>query len=168
MIKKKKWFLGGLLMIALVIQCFGPRRTNPTVVESHTIQSQLQISPRIAGILNRACMDCHSDETHWPWYSRIAPVSWWLITNVNDGRGILNFSEWAQYKPSYAIATVGSMATVVRRNAMPLASYQKFHSEARLSDEERKLFCDWALDEKYNLRNALFKVKSETTKPAVQ
>jgi hypothetical protein len=150
MTKSKKLLLVGLGISFAVIQCFGPTRTNPPVVESHAIQSRLQIPPRIVDTLNHACMDCHSYETRWPWYSRVAPVSWWLINNVNDGRDTLNFSEWTQYKPSFAIATLGSMATVVKRGAMPLASYKTFHPQARLSDEERKAFCDWALTEKQN------------------
>jgi Haem-binding domain len=100
------------------------------------------------GIMNRACMDCHSYETRWPVYSRIASVSWWLINNVNDGRDTLNLSEWTQYKSSFATATLGSMAMVVNRGAMPLDSYKKFHPEARLSHEERKIFYDWASAER--------------------
>jgi hypothetical protein len=114
--------------------------------------------------MNRACMDCHSYETRWPWYGRVAPVSWWLINNVNDGRNELNLSEWTQYKPSFAIATLESMATVVKRGAMPLDSYRKFHPEARLSDEERKAFCDWALAERQREfeNNILEKPKRES------
>ena len=91
----------------MVIQCFGPARTNLPVVASHTIQSQLQIPSGVQATMNHACMDCHSYETRWPVYSRIAPVSWWLIDNVNDGRDTLNLSEWTQYKPSLAVATLG-------------------------------------------------------------
>ena len=148
MAKKKNLFWIGLVTVFVTIQCFGPTRTNPPVVESHTIQSQLQIPPRIIDIMGRACMDCHSYETHWPLYSRITPISWWLINNVNDGRDTLNFSEWTQYKPSFAIATLGSMAMVVKRGVMPLSSYKKFHPQARLSDEEIKVFSDWALAER--------------------
>jgi hypothetical protein len=148
MMKRKKLFLASFGLGFAVIQFFGPARTNPPIVESHTIQSQLQIPPRIMGIMNRACMDCHSYETRWPVYSRIAPVSWWLINNVNNGRDTLNLSEWTQYKPSFATATLGSMSTVVKRGAMPLDSYRKLHPEATLSDEERKVFYDWASAER--------------------
>ena len=148
-------FWVGLGIIFVVIQCFGPGRTNPPVILSHTIQSQLQIPPRVTDIMNRSCMDCHSYETRWPWYSRVAPLSWWLVDNVNAGRSTLSLSEWTQYKPSYALATLRTMDKVVRRDAMPLDSYKRFHPQGKLSDEERKIFCDWAQSESQLLQNAL-------------
>lgn len=146
--KSKKMLLAGLGLSFVVIQFFGPARTNPMVVQSHTIESRIQIPRPVMDTLNRACMDCHSYQTRWPWYSHVAPVSWWLTRQVNDGRDTLNFSEWTQYKPSYAAATLGSMAMAVRAGAMPLDPYRKFHPEARLSDDEIKVFCDWASAER--------------------
>jgi hypothetical protein len=161
MTKRKKLFFGGLGMSFAVIQCFGPARTNPPVIASHTIQNQMQIPSRVMDTLNRACMDCHSYETRWPWSSRVAPVSWWLINNVNDGRDTMNFSEWTQYKPSFAMATLRSMAMVVRRGSMPLNSYKNFHTQARLSDEERKAFSDWASAERQREFEKVFPGKTK-------
>jgi Haem-binding domain len=148
MTKGKKLLLSVLGTGFLVMQCFGPGRTNPPVARSHTIQNQLQVPPRVANIMDRACMDCHSYETRWPWYSRIAPVSWWIVHHVNAGRRQLNLSEWTQYKPSSAVATLGAMATAVKGRAMPLDSYGDFHPEARLSGDDIKVFCDWASSER--------------------
>jgi len=55
------------------------------------------VDPQVAGILDRACADCHSNKTRWPWYSHVAPVSWFVIDHVNHGRSHLNFSEWGRY-----------------------------------------------------------------------
>jgi len=156
MMTRKKLFWVGLGIVSVGIQCFGPKRTNPPVILPHTIQSQLQIPPRVSDIMNHSCMDCHSYETRWPWYSRVAPISWWLVDNVNDGRNTLNLSEWTQYKPSYALATLRAMNQVVKVGAMPLDSYSKFHPQGKLSDEERRIFCDWAQSESRRLQDALW------------
>lgn len=142
-------------VIFAAIQFLGPARTNPPVVVAHTIGSQMQIPSQIADIMDRACMDCHSHETRWPWYSRVAPVRWWLVYHVNTGRNTLNLSEWTQYRPTYAGATLGSMAEVVGRGLTPLASYKALHPLSRLSDEEAKLFSDWAQTERRRAQRLL-------------
>ena len=127
-----------------LIQFFGPARTNPPVIGIHTIRSQFHIPPEVADILNRACMDCHSHETRWPWYSRVAPVRWWVVDDVNRGRNAINFSEWTTQNPrGLANLALADMAETVRRERMPLASYKVLHSKARLSASELKAFCDW-------------------------
>lgn len=153
--RKKKLFWAVPVMIFVVIQWFGPARTNPPVVPSHMIQSQLQIPPPVANIMNRACIDCHSDETRWPWYSRVAPVRWWLVNHVNKGRNELNYSRWTQYQPSYAAATLGAMGNVVKKGLMPLACYIPLHPQARLSNDEIKVFYEWTQTERQRLLNTL-------------
>jgi hypothetical protein len=134
----------------MAIQFFGSNQINPPIDPSHTIQSQLQIPPRVTGILNRSCMDCHSYETRWPLIGHVAPVSWWLADNVETGRRAVNFSEWAHYRPSYAIATLGAISEAVAEKAMPPDGYLKFHSQARLSDDDRKALADWARDTRHS------------------
>lgn len=155
MTRRAKRLLAVWAVIFAAIQFIGPVRTNPPVVESHTMRSQLNIAPPVADILSRACMDCHSHETRWPWYSHVAPVRWWLVDHVNTGRNTLNFSEWTQYRPTYAGATLGSMAEVVGRGLMPLASYKALHPQSRLSDEEAKQFSDWAQTERRRAQRLL-------------
>jgi hypothetical protein len=150
------------VVAVIVIQFLGPARTNPPVVASHTIGSRVQIPPRIADIMDRACMDCHSHETRWPWYSRVAPVRWWLVQNVNDGRNTLDLSEWTQYRPTYAGATLGSMALATKSGLMPPAAYRALHPSVRLSAEEIKEFSDWAEAERLRIWNGL--VDSNKTK----
>ena len=152
---RAKWLLASCAVLFILIQFFGPARTNPPVVESHTLRSQRQIPPRMADLMNRACMDCHSHETRWPWYSRVAPVRWWLVNHVDEGRRALNFSEWTQYQPTFAAATLGSMGDAVKKGLMPPVSYRSLHPEARLTDEEVKAFCDWAQSERNHLLEEL-------------
>lgn len=156
MTKREKLLGAGALMMFGVIQFVGPWPTNPPVIKSHTMQSQLQIPPAMASIMNRACVDCHSHETRWPWYSHVAPVRWWLVNHVNKGRKDLNFSEWTQYQPSFAAATLGSMSDAAARGLMPLASYGTLHQQAKLTDEEAKAFCDWAKAERGHLLKVLW------------
>lgn len=150
MSKRRKIFLIGLAIAFLAMQFLGPAQFNPPVDPSHTIQSQLQIPPRVAGILNRSCMDCHSYETGWPLVGHVAPVSWWMVDNVEAGRRAMNLSEWTQYRPSDAIATLGAISEAVAEKAMPPDGYLEFHSQARLSDDDRKTLADWAKDTRHS------------------
>ncbi len=92
-----------LAALFVVIQFLGPQKCNPPVDAARTIQANTQITPEMAAIIERACGDCHSHQTQWPWYSHVEPVSWFLVDHVNDGRKHLNFSEWAAYEPKRMI-----------------------------------------------------------------
>ena len=73
--------------VAFVIaQFFGPRKTNPASDATQAIESRLQVTLPVAAILDHSCIDCHSNKTRWPWYSNVAPVSWFVINHVNEGR----------------------------------------------------------------------------------
>src|SRR5215213_10280083 len=95
--KALKWVAIGLAALFAGLQFIRPARTNPPVDESRTITAQAHLAPEVASILDRSCNDCHSNQTRWPWYSNIAPVSWFVINHVNEGRAEMNFSDWAQY-----------------------------------------------------------------------
>ncbi|HEY3762495.1 MAG TPA: heme-binding domain-containing protein [Verrucomicrobiae bacterium] len=146
MSKRRKYFLIGVVVIFVAIQFYRPPQTNPLVDPSHTMQSQLQLPPRVAAILDRSCMDCHSDATRWPMIGRIAPVSWWLANNVEDARRSMNFSEWTLYRPSYAIANLGAISEAVTEKTMPPDGYMDFHPQSRLSADDRKTLARWAGD----------------------
>ena len=94
-------------------------------------------------ILRRACYDCHSHETHWPWYSRIAPISWWVVEHVDHGRGDLNFSEWPNFDFEAQQIEFLDIAEQVENGEMPLPNYLILHRDARLSDEDRRILLEW-------------------------
>ena len=102
-------------------------------------------------MLRGACYDCHSDETKWPWYNRVAPVSWWLADHVNDGRKELNFSDWPQ-DPKRAARKWTAISDEVSSGSMPLRSYTWMHAGARLAAGEREQFAKWAEEEAERLR----------------
>jgi hypothetical protein len=80
-----------LLVLLLLIQLWPVERTNPPV------SAPLEADPEVVAVLRAACYDCHSNETVWPWYSRVAPLSWQVAHHVEEGREELNFSEWGSY-----------------------------------------------------------------------
>ena len=113
--------------------------------------------PHIAALLHVACYDCHSSETKWPWYSHIAPASWLVVSDVNEGRERLNFSDWPQ-ATDRAVKKFNRINEVLDYREMPLKKYTLLHPEARLSETQRQELLDWSDAEAERLR-AL--VKSE-------
>jgi hypothetical protein len=122
-----KWGLAALLGGFLVIQLvpYGRDHVNPPVVAEPSWDSA-----QTRELAVRACFDCHSNETVWPWYSNVAPVSWLVQRDVDEGREELNYSEWN--RPQEA----GESAETVRDGSMPPRAYRLTHSEARLTDAE--------------------------------
>jgi hypothetical protein len=149
-----KWAAIVLAMIFIGLQFIRPARTNPPVDEARTIQKHTQITSEVASILDRSCNDCHSNQTRWPWYSNIAPVSWFVADHVNEGREELNFSDWAQYSTKDQAGLLKQMCKEVKSGAMPMKSYLRMHWEAELSDEDKRTLCDWAQRESQRLSQA--------------
>ena len=127
-----KWTAIALAVIFAALQFIRPARTNPPVDESRTIQAHARVPPEVASILNRSCNDCHSNETRWPWYSNVAPASWFVINHVNVGRREMNFSDWAQYDREDQQNFLKKICREVKDGAMPLPSYLRLHGEAKL------------------------------------
>jgi hypothetical protein len=122
-----------LLAVLLAIQFIPQPRTNPTVTREVRWDA-----PATRAIARRACMDCHSDATVWPWYSHVAPMSFLVINHVNDGRRHLNFSEWD--KPQHA--TFDDVEGNVSSGDMPIWNYVIVHPEARLTPAEKTQLLD--------------------------
>jgi hypothetical protein len=141
----------GLALLLLGVQVVRPAKSNPAVELNRTIESHTQVPPEISEVFRRACDDCHSNKTVWPWYSNVAPVSWFVIDHVNHGRRHLNFSDWASYDSEQADDLLGNIAKEVRGGSMPLTSYTLLHPEAKLSREERSMIIDWAQAERVRL-----------------
>ena len=132
--------LGAVLVLAQLIR---PARTNPPVDPTRTIQANTVISPEVLETMNRACRDCHSNETDWPWYSQVAPASWLLVSHVNSARRHLSFSTWADYSTADATDLLGEMCEEVRDGQMPMSSYVLIHRSAALADGDRQAICQW-------------------------
>ena len=144
-----KWLLISLVCLFILIQLKRPARTNPAVDESQTIEAHAQMTPQVKDILDRSCRDCHSNKTEWPWYTNVAPLSWWITDHVNEGRHRLNLSEWARLdQPGKKLRQI---CDEVEDGAMPLSSYLPMHPKAKLSEQDKKTLCDWTAAERQRL-----------------
>lgn len=138
-----------LLLIAFVaIQFYRPPRTNPPVDAQHVMQAP----PQVQSILDRSCNDCHTNNTTWPWYTNIAPVSWFTIDHVNEAREELSFSEFGTYAPKKADHKLEEICEMVEKGEMPLREYVWLHPSARLSEADKRTLCEWAESERARLR----------------
>ena len=130
-LKKISWIaaiaIGSALVFAQLVP-YGRSHTNPPVTAE-----PVWSSPATRALAQRACFDCHSNETRWPWYSHVAPSSWLLQNHVDEGRRTLNFSEFAT-----AFEEAHEAGQSVRDRSMPPRSYLLLHPEARLTVAERE------------------------------
>ena len=138
-----RWVLVVGLCLFAVAQVVRPAKTNPPVEPSMALESHVNIDPQVAGILDRACNDCHSNKTRWPWYSNVAPVSWFVIDHVNDGRDHLNYSEWGKYDASEQQGLLRQTCLMVKKGAMPLSSYTPMHPASKLTTGDVAVLCQW-------------------------
>lgn len=129
------------------IQLIRPARSNPPVDPSHTLEAVVFVPPQVESILRRACNDCHSDLTSWPWYSNVAPVSWFVIDHVDEGRRHVNFSEWlrrdTKNPAEYTRERFQAICKQVQIGDMPLTSYLLLHRAATLSQGDIETICQW-------------------------
>jgi hypothetical protein len=132
-----------VLALLAAIQLIRPARSNPAVDPAKTINAALAVNPAAAAIFERSCKDCHSNQTVWPWYSAIAPVSWLVTHDVNEGRGKMNFSEWSAYDSAEAHTLLEHMCKEVTADKMPPRDYTVMHSGTALSAADVKTICDW-------------------------
>lgn len=122
------------------IQFIRPDFTNPPVNSADVLQAPENVSL----ILKRSCNDCHSNETVYPWYSKIQPSAWFLKDHIDEGRRELNFSVWNTYEARRKNRKLEEVCEMVSSKEMPLPSYLWIHWDAKMSDEDIKTICDWA------------------------
>ena len=127
-----------VFVIALVIQVFPVTRDNPPVT------APIEAPAAVTATLRRACFDCHSNETVWPWYSRVAPASWLVAHDVHEGRAHVNFSTWGSLSPADQQKRRMDIAEEVDKGAMPPGIYTPLHPQARLSLQDITMIAGWA------------------------
>lgn len=132
-----------IVLFLMVAQFVGPERTNPPVDFADTLEANATVPPAVTVTLRRACFNCHSHETDWPFYAHVAPLSWFVIDHVNEGREHLNFSRWGGYHPLERADLLDDACKLVRGGKMPLPSYLLVHSEARLTPQDVATLCEW-------------------------
>jgi hypothetical protein len=133
-----------LLAALVIIQFFRPARNEASGAQANTLANKYAVPANVNGILQKACNDCHSNKTVYPWYANIQPVAWWLADHVNEGKGELNFDEFLTYTPKKAHHKMEEVIEMVKEGEMPLKSYTIIHRNANLTQEEKVAITDWA------------------------
>lgn len=136
-----KWVTLAALTSFGLLQLASPKGTNPRV--GNDFLTSIKAPPEIETLLRSSCYDCHSYETHWPWYSHVAPVSLAIVNDVNKARSRLNLSQWPANSPARAIRKLQAMAEEIELGNMPLARYKLMHPESRLTPSQRKELAGW-------------------------
>lgn len=141
--RKSLLLILNVLIVALILIQFIPvKRNNPTETAA------LQAPEVVAALLQRSCYDCHSNRTHWPWYSRIAPVSWLVSHDVQEGRKELNFSQWGKYDDKKKNKMLHEIVEEVEKGKMPLKIYTLMHPKAKMSEADLQLLREWVNSER--------------------
>jgi hypothetical protein len=140
-----KYIVAGLVAILILIQIIQPSRTNPPVVPSRALEAHVDVPPEVQVVLKRACYDCHSNATVWPWYSYVAPISWYVAHDVNVGRSHVNLQDWeAQVNEKEGKEHLGLTCKLIREGQMPPADYRFMHKGTDVSPEETNTVCSWS------------------------
>jgi len=130
------WTLATLLLLQFVqIDVPPPPKSTPN--------DEIKAPKEVMSLLKKSCYDCHSNNTKWPWYSKVSPISWQVASNVKHGRAWLNFSTWSKYNEEKKQKIYKGIVNALNIK-MPPAEYLLIHKEARLTPKERKLLQDWA------------------------
>jgi hypothetical protein len=135
--------IAAVIFVALVaIQAIpGPEIPSPST-NAVAIAQALPVPPEAQAILRRSCMDCHSQRTEWPWYSRVAPVSWLIARDVLAARGSMDLSHWPSRR-GHSLGLLWAACQALQQDRMPPKSYLWMHGYARLTAVEKQTFCDW-------------------------
>lgn len=130
--------LGILALLSIGIQFVPVERTNPPV------ELDLPAPAAVKAILKASCYDCHSNETVWPWYSKVAPMSWLVASDTSEGRERLNFSTWNQYIPEQQAENVSQAMRRIKKGSMPPWFYTIKHTDGKITPEKLAILEAWA------------------------
>lgn len=134
-----------LLVILAALQLYRPERNiNTAPPPPSDIMEAYAVPSDVAFALHRACYDCHSNNTHYPWYTNIQPVGIWMADHVDEGKDELNFSEFGNYKPRRKLKKLKEIVDEIEEGAMPLNSYTWMHKEAILNAPDKQIVIEWA------------------------
>jgi hypothetical protein len=144
-------FAVAALAITVALQFVGPTRTIPRADADLALERQAPVPAHVSRLLRQACYDCHSHDTRWPWYSRVAPASWLVVYDVDTGRGHMNFSTWGEYHRFERADLLDKACDLATEGTMPLRRYTWLHPNARLGPAEVAVLCAWTQEESARL-----------------
>jgi hypothetical protein len=145
-----------VVLAALFVDRFaGPDRSNPPADPVQRLEAAAPPPAPVQAILRRACYDCHSNETRWPWYAQVPPGSYLVAHHVKEGRAELNFSSWGGYTAKRQAHKLKEACEQVEQGKMPMSQYLLLHRDARLAAGDVTAICDWARAESAKLALAV-------------
>ena len=137
-----KIFVVLIVVVFVVIQFFQPEKNIGEISENHIFRQE-QLPENVQQILSNACLDCHSNNTNYPWYDKIAPVSWMVKKHIAEGKNELNFSDWGKFDAYDKIVALEDIRQEVEQKTMPLKGYVAMHKEAKLTEEHVAALFAW-------------------------
>ncbi len=137
----------GLAAGLVVLQFFKPEKNMEPVDPAEDLLMLTSPPAHVAGLIKTACYDCHSNQTIYPWYSRISSVSWFMQKHIREGKEELNASDYGSMDKADKIGFLVDFCDVVDAGTMPLVSYSLIHMGARLSQEDKEAICNWSEEE---------------------
>ncbi len=146
----KKIFLA-LLIVFIAIQFIQPARNINGQVLPTDITKTVNVPDNVLITFQKACYDCHSDNTRYPWYMNLQPMGWIMAYHIKNGKGNLNFSEFGTYSKRKQANKLRAITTSIKEGSMPISSYTLMHADAKLSKENKELIIDWVTRTKDSL-----------------
>jgi hypothetical protein len=140
MIKK---ILIALLIAFIILQFFHPKKNKAEGAQPNYVGNKYAVPEDVKTILKKACNDCHSNNTYYPWYAKIQPVHWWLDKHIKDGKKHLNYDEYTSRPLRYQYKKMEETIEMVKEGEMPLKSYLWIHKDAKLSADEKNKLMSW-------------------------
>ena len=140
----RRKILLGLLIILVAIQFIRPAKNQSAGISVNDISKAYDVPENVNIVLKKSCTDCHSNNTVYPWYSKIQPIAWWLDGHIDEGKTELNFSEFASYSPKKQHHKLEEVIESVKEGHMPIKSYTWIHKNAILTDSEKLTVSEWA------------------------
>ena len=140
--RRRIWLI--ILFVVIVIQFIRPTRNLGVAATDKDITHFVRVPDTVRHILIRSCYDCHSNYTHYPWYSEVNPIGWWLNNHIQDGKRSINFSDLSGMPKRKLDHRFGDISETVEHREMPLSSYTWIHKDAILTDEQMHMVVQWA------------------------
>lgn len=132
-----------VLLTFVIIQFIRPARNRSGQASAADFTKVYQVPVDVQSVLQKACYDCHSNNTRYPWYTNIQPMGWMMARHIKKGKEQLNFNEFGSYTGRRRISKLKGIANQIRDGDMPLWSYKIMHKQGRLSDSQKKLVIEW-------------------------
>lgn len=152
--RRRLIYLVSVLAVLILIQFIRPEKN---LGELHTETDFMLVSEvpdNLTSIFLNSCYDCHSNHTRYPWYSNVAPISWYLNKHVEEGKAHLNFSSWGIMDKAQKVTQLDQICEECTHGSMPLNSYLLIHRSSKLNEQDIKSICDWTESEALRILTA--------------